>query len=490
MPPCSVETKVNAVILILTDLLKMNFIFRIEKLLPAYPRRCVLVVYCGIALIFCGCASAPKNDWSGKTTERSSQIVNSIGGNSAKNRMEKSRMLQTLERVTWGGVAAIEQGGKNLAPVASANLTAIQDELVKRLTQKSVFSNLEIVGLPGRAETEVTSLQMHVVLQHESTTSTVIGDLKKTSYHLFGQIVFFDTRAAMQVTAAYPISLITAELGEVTAEKLANFCIFNQKKARDGKPLGFIEQIIFLLENEAIIPRAVLPPVAVLPVDLQPLNGKLNISVYNKSLLDHSVLEIPSNNVLTWPDQMGRNLSALLGANTGLPINPYVGNNTNDQFSSLSVLSQAAALTMRTAENQQILGKISPPRYFLELQLQRITREESSDVQKRRTFQTALNYGAEICISLKNADSGKLSEQVVLKLAGEGRNLGRLAARYRAISEFNVLKNKISDPQELFMNFSIYMDELLLQLAREIAFPEEDILKRFEKFRALMKRNA
>jgi hypothetical protein len=68
--------------------------------------------------------------------------------------------------------------------------------------------------------------------------------------------------------------------------------------------------------------------------------------------------------------------------------------------------------------------------------------------------------------------------------------LGPQAKKQGQIGEFVLKKDQLQNIQLHFSNLRSFLEEALLQLSREIAYPEEDWLKRFEKFRSNIKRNS
>lgn len=454
--------------------------------------------YLPILLFLAGCATTTKHDWSVGPTERGQTFLESKGAQAGKERLAKTAVIiQNREDVRWGGVAVVTENGQALAPMAGAKLEEFQNNLIRSLKGAVNIPGFNLLGL-GDALTDNERLSkapitFMVVIQHERMTTTPVLDTQKVRFDVIGQMIFLDNKSAMQLTAAYPVAVGVEDLGNPDPSELIRMALHTDKKAPDGKAISLVGQVMELLSNEAISPRAVFPPISVLPVMVGSGQVELNIGMFSGSKLQVDKATVPQDVAARWPDELGRTFATFLGANTGLPLNPYTTAGGATALKDDTVLSIASSFTMRQADNQQTYSKLTPPRYLLSVEFLSLTCMESDDKAKRKTFQTSVNYGFDVVVSLKNADTGKEVDRVAIKLEHGGKNLGALARKYGGISEF-VLKRQQSDgpvdPEVIKVNLRPFLDEFMLQLAREVAYPEEDLLKRFEKFRALIKRNA
>ena len=448
-------------------------------------------------LISTGCATAPKHDWTVKEINRGQTFMESKGAEAGKARLVKNSIAtqnQNREFIRWGGVAVVLQDGQSAASEAGSHLQRFQDELVERLQKNTEYPGFKLVGLSAglqdNQQAAAAPLILMVVLQNERVTITPLSVGKKVEYQVTGHVLFLDSKSAMQTTAAYPVAVTTVDLGETPISGLVNEALFSEKKASDGKSIGLIGQVADMLAEKAIVPRAVFPPVSVQRFSLQNNGGFLEKSLYLENKLQKQLSDMSESTASAWADELAGSLTVYLGANTGLPLNPYVAGGSEQKFTSDSVLSQAASLTMRTVDNQQMNSKLTAPRHVLNMSFSKFYLTESSDSSKRKTFQTTVNYGFDAVISLKNADTGKEVDRVVLKVGEGGKGLGPQAKKQGQIGEFVLKKDQLQNIQLHFSNLRSFLEEALLQLSREIAYPEEDWLKRFEKFRSNIKRNS
>lgn len=453
-------------------------------------------IFLGALLIATGCASAPKHDWTVKEINRGQAFMESKGAEAGKARLVKNSITtqnRNREFIRWGGVAVVLQDGQSAASEAGSHLQRFQDELVERLQKNTEYPGFKLVGLSAdlqdNQQAVAAPLILMVVLQNERVIITPLTVGKKVEYRITGHVLFLDSKSAMQTTAAYPVAVTTVDLGETPISDLVNEALFSKKKASDGKSIGLIGQVADMLAEKAIVPRAVFPPVSVQRFSLQNNGGFLEKSLYVENILQKHLSDMSESMASAWADELAGALTVYLGANTGLPLNPYVAGGP-EQFTSNSVLSQAASLTMRTVDNQQMNSKLTAPRHVLSVSFSKLYLTESSDPSKRKTFQTAVNYGFDAVISLKNADTGKEVDRVVLKVTEGGRGLGPLAKKYVELGVFVLKKDQLQNIQLHFSNLRSFLEEALLQLSREIAYPEEDLLKRFEKFRSNIKNNS
>lgn len=445
-----------------------------------------------------GCASSPKQDWNVGSLERGQTYIESRGAASGKARI--SRILPVdgkKESVRWGGVASALQNGTPIAPLASEKLAKFQEVLVREIKNTTNVLGFKLVGVnetaPDNQEASESGLILMILLQHERTTELKLSDEVKTSYELLGQLIFLDTKAAMQVTASYPLGVVVSDLGNANVSALIETALFSTRNADDGKPLGLVGQIMDFIQNEAVVPRALFPPVRVMPVEMAGLDNKFRISTLVGKKRSTNEVELGQEEVGRWSDELGRSLCSFLGANSGLPLNPFTSSGNTGRLTDDSTLSQAVALTMRTADNQMIMGKLTPPRYNIVMTINSLSCSEVEESAKRQTYQTTMNYGLESVIYLKNADTGKTVAAVGIRVDKGGKHLGLLAKRYQTLTEYKFRRKGAGEDvriEEIKTNLRSFLDELLLQLAREIAFTEEDVLKNFEDFRKLIKRNA
>ena len=290
----------------------------------------------------------------------------------------------------------------------------------------------------------------------------------------------------MQVTAAYPIGVVEADLftGDLTDDhkaRLASEALSGTRRTAEGKALSLCDQVVDLIEQDAVVPRSLFPPVAVARVELG--DGLSRGDVSGKGIA------LDASRVQAWGDILASAFSSYLGANSGFPVNPYTGGAM--AIGSDSTLSAAAQITMRRTDNQQLNATLRKPTYIFKLRITQLHATESKD--SKQTFLAVMDYGFSGSLTVLDADRG--SQVLVLPIDIPGRSGGgipsKLARKYKEITAVNVRRDRLAsgdvDHAEYWRG---RIEEFLLQLAREITFPEEDLGKRFDPVRQKVRRNA
>jgi hypothetical protein len=440
-----------------------------------------------MAAVLAGCVGTGHFDTPRAPIEKGNTSLDSVGSRASKTRMEATLAevsRKRLEPVYWAGVSISgTQPPEQVCPDFLGSIGRFNATLVTRLAAASTPSmQLQNVTAGGRAALNPdTGLIMMVVINGERWMDMPYYSLGPiVEYEIHGQIVFLDTLKSMQLTAAYPIGIRLREPtpGENRAQ-MVEAALFQDRRAPDGSALSLTDQVVEILERSALAPRALVPPIAVSSVILGPeitkmsgLNGPLNV--------DASALT-------SWPEELARSLATGLAANTGLPVNPY--RTSGDISGEERPLTQAGLMTLRRTEHQLkgVEIRLEAPTHLVQLTVDGLT--VGRDEKRSNRHLTVLRYGFVGTLTILACD-GPLT-RTVLQLPlefppREGSRLpAALARKYEALAEVKLTTERFNAvPPRVEDMCRDRISEFMLQLAREISFPEEDLARRFEVFRA------
>ena len=469
----------------------------------AQPWPTVRLPKCGVwslpvLLALAGCVTAPKMDTNVKTDIQHGQTyLDSQGASASKERMAKNlsdTVLKRREQVAWGGVTFFGSGDLALSmPRCTTNVAAkFQAALVAKLgTANPRMFELKYLGrgLGDNMQSDAAIIMVAALIQDEVSTrrDPIIDGNTRVELSISGQVLFVDSKAAMQVIAAYPVGVVQFDsvAGSATPELLASMAkeaLMGTKRLPDGKAASLCDQIVDLLDHEATVPRSLYPPAAVSRVELSPTISEANGP--------RGLVQLGQDTTKTWPDTFAAIFSTYLGANSGFPMNPYMPSGEL-KISSDRVLSAAANITMRSADNQQLNAKLRPPKLLFKLKVDSLC--ASLNPKKSKTFMKVVNYGFNGSVTVVSPDTG--TEVLSIPIEFPPKNAGGLPAKL--VLKYEELAS-VKFTAEEFQGDSINhaeiwrdrIDIFLGQLAREIAFREEDHANRFEIIRTQIKKNA
>jgi len=446
-----------------------------------------------------GCVSTLDVKSPSTDLKSASSYLASKGVTNAQDRIEgqlAESSQKRRERVFWGGVAITggnECPEKNLPLCANGSLLHEFEQSVgeKLRSIKSAHFDLQNTGAgPARADNwkDQDALVMMLVLVSENRfcqpDSGTVGNYR-AGIQIMGQLLFFDTSKNMQVTASYPLGVVqggyySTAPGDADFAALAKDALMSADRTADGKALSLSEQFLDQLAGRTLVPRAWRQPVAV---------GAVSFAVTCQKANDPGgARELSETLLARWSQQFANAFVNYLGTGSGLAVNPYTAGGEL-AVAKDRVLSAAATLTMRTTDRKMHNASLKPPRMLFNLQVSSL----SCSVSDRSTpFQTILNYGFHGELTVVNPDTGAnlLSLPVQIPAPKDSQLPRQLLEKYAKIAAVTPPK-AIADKGELDHAFwwQDMIDRSLTQLAREIAFEEEDLGHRFSTVREELKRS-
>lgn len=445
--------------------------------------------------MFGGCATPPRlasaPDEKGQTFGESKGVQAGLARTTETLSVSQSARK---ERIAWGGVSLFQIADRtNAMPISSALLKDLQESLVQSLSQAK-FQNFELVGLgKGIADNWSEALVMSVVLSYERIYSYPSLGKNKVHAEVSGEILFVDTKAQMQVTASYPIGSVIYDFvdGALDQEKiyfLVKQALIGKRKLADGKSTSLEGQVIQQLEGGAIAPRALRAPIAIESIEFAPK--------FSNALVLGKPFDLLEGQLVDWRDSWARTFCGFLAYGTGFPVNPYVG--IGGKITSEQSISRAAQMTMRRVDGQMQTLTIRKPVFNLVLKLDSLNADIAKDVQgtPRLTEEYGLvnlSYGFTGRLVAVNADTGKEIINIPLVVPGDRKSVGnsKLADKYLTVVSIPIrVKSLDENAIDHSANWSGRMKSFLEQLAHEIAFPEEDLAKRYGVLRNSIQRNA
>lgn len=445
-----------------------------------------------LVMILAGCVTAPVV----KTVEfreKGQTSGESQGAQAAKARMARALapgIQNRKERVLWGGVSVWgnDESGNN-APYCTKLASELQAVLVEALRTCDPPS-FELAGIgDGLADNwrQQDALVMVVVLSSEKVFSLPTSGQNRVNVDVMGYILFIDTKNGMQATSSYPLSVNVVDLLDhppTEDETIAMFktALLALDKNKSSRAYGLAGQVIETLAEGAMAPRAVRSPIAVDPVAFGP--------AIHAGLFLGKPFDVDVGRVAPWRDILANHLCLHLGFRSGFPVNPYTGNGS--MVRTEQSLASAAQLTMRRTDGQQLSVAIPKPVLLIHLQVDALIAEESR-VQPKEFALTKVAYGFHGKLRVLNADSGREIISVVIEVPGTRQTVSnsKLLKRYDDMVTVPLQTSTIEGGKVDHLGmWRSQLSRFVEQLAHEIAFPEEDVLKRFGVIRNSIQRNA
>jgi hypothetical protein len=400
------------------------------------------------------------------------------------------------ERVFWGGVAIVggDQDARKTLPLCSGGnlLGAFEKSLGEKLRSVAppLFDLQNTGGGPAKADNfkDQDALVMVVALVSENRfcqPDPIVAGKYRGVIKITAQLLFLDAGRNLQVTASYPLGiaqmgLYSAVPGDSDFAELAEAALMSDQRTSDGKPLSLRDQFLDQLARRTIVPRAWRQPIAV---------GGVSFSAgCQKTSVPGGVQEFPPDLFVRWSDQFANTFVNYLGTGSGLAVNPY---HPGGELAVAKdpVLSAVGSLTMRTTDRQMLNASLKPPRMVFSLQIDRLT----CSVNKRSTmFLNVMDYGFCGTLSVVNPDTGAnlMSLPFEIPVSKASKLPRQLAEKYAGISAVKLLKEIVQKGQvDHAYWWQESVDLFLLQLAREIVFPEEDLGHRFIGLREQLNRS-
>jgi hypothetical protein len=287
----------------------------------------------------------------------------------------------------------------------------------------------------------------------------------------------------MQLVANYPVGITQRDVFDrepsaVEFSTVAKTALMGSERFRDGSAASLSDQVADLLAGNAVVPRAIFPPIAVAPVALGP-----DCSVANTP---HGPVDIPPETIVRWSDEFALALGSYLGTGSGFAVNPYLPGGSQD-IRSDRVLSAARQITLRSVGNQQRNVTLKVPTLIFKVEvssLRTIRNEKESNPSAEY-----VNYCISGRLLVVNGDTGQRVQEVRLEWPPSPslRLPAKLASKYMEQSRKSFT---LGQPVDQIDVWQTKIDLFLRQLAREIAFPEEDLARRFEDLRSQIRHNA
>jgi len=398
------------------------------------------------------------------------------------------------ERVFWGGVAitgGAEGPEKNLPLCANPSLLHEFEQSVgeKLRSVNPAHFDLQNTGAgPARADNwkDQDALVMMLVLSSENRfcQSSSSVDNYRAGVQVLGQLLFFDTSKNMQVTASYPAGVVQGGFYSTTPSDadfaaLAKDALMSADRTAGGKALSLRDQFLDQLAGRTLVPRAWRPPVAV---------GAVSFAApCQKTDVPGGTQELPETLLARWSQQLANAFANYLGTGSGLAVNPYTAGGEL-AVAKDRALSAAATLTMRTTDRKMHNASLKPPRMLFNL---RVASLSCSVSDRSVDSKHLLNYGFRGELTVVNPDTGANLLSLPLQIpAPKDSKLPRpLLEKYAKIAEVTV--HSVADTREVDHAFrwQEMIDHSLTQLAREIAFQEEDLGHRFSTVREELNRS-
>ena len=430
---------------------------------------------------------------------RASSYLASAGVTNAQNRIEAQlaeSSQKRRERVFWGGVAVAggDQESQDALPLcANRNLLHEFEQSVgeKLRSVNPPHFDLQNTGAgPARADNwrDQDALVMMLVLVSEDRfcqPDPAMPEKYRVIIKITGQLLFLDTSKNMQVTASYPLAvaqrnLTTTPPGEAEFAELAKQALMSEQRMPDGKAASLRDQLLDQLTGRTIVPRAWRQPVAVGGVSLSAACRKVDVPGGSQ--------ELPESLLARWSAQFANTFVEYLGTGSGLAVNPYMAEGQS-AVARDRALSAAASLTMRTTDRKMLNASLKPPRMVFNLEIDQLT---CSMNQRSTMFLNIMDYGFAGKLTVMNPDTGATFLSLPLQIpAPDSSKLPRpLLQKYAGISAVKLLKETVEKGQvDHAYWWQESIDGYLLQLAREIAFEEEDLGHRFTRLRGELKRS-
>lgn len=462
-------------------------------------------------LFLTGCVTAPninfdsvKTDLNKGQTYTTSTGIQKASQKQTDNSKKISLKSGKRECVTWGGVVLagskdfpimdfhdLENHEKCLAGDHEKCSVAVLNRRLIEVLQASRPAGFDIDTGGKGDDKESAPVQMFLALSSEylrTRPDPLIEGNLRVELEIQGQLLFLDPKADMQVVGSYPLgtTVIDSISGKPSVEKLRELALdafVKPKESPEAPALSLADQVTDLLGKYAINARGLRAPLAVAPFAIE--------STSLAAVSPEGLTRLEQKQVADWPDFFGNALSNRLAINSGFPVNPYTSSEQQAQFLNNKTLNAAWQLSFRTPSNSNRTAKLQRPAHRIQVTLKKlyVVFDQDRSAKYIRTF----NYGFDLDVSLLQVDTGeKLVDKVSVSVPGKrGKFMTEeMVEKYSKLSRVKMrhvdLENHKIDHLAMWRGS---IDRYLLQLANEIAYPEEDAKSRFQKFRDELKRN-
>ncbi len=431
-----------------------------------------------------GCATGPI-DLSGVAvqTEKKSNYLESVGITESNKRLA-SKSGQVRERVAWNGVAVFVAGIESQdLPIGSALKEELNTNLVERLTG-IVPGHFELDLMDSGSN--VSPLKAVLALVSESAV-TLTGSGTSTSdgmYSIFGDLLFLDSKDNMQVVSSYPVgcTVITnfalAASGAQFSE-LARIAMTGTNRLTDGSPLSICDQVIDLIAKDSVTPRGFQPPIQV---------SRLVFTNCEIASVPQGIVNINPDSLIRWSDDFGYRFSGYLGTGSGLPVNPYLpeGKQTGEAAGVMErdrILGRSVQIAInRNGQNQLVAARLPKPRLLIQIEIHQL--HAALNENESTMFSKTVDYGMSGTLTVINPDfpeQRQLIQRVPIEFPASKKNKlpSELADKYAQLCHHYFTNDQFGGPIDHEQIWRNKIDIFLMQLAREIAFSQEDIAQRF-----------
>ncbi len=444
-----------------------------------------------------GCAGPDVNFGSvAVSSNASASYMDSNGIQKSSERIARKQQLIDVqtnrrERVFFGGVSVFGNGleAKDL-PICSALRDDLQNELLGRLKNLTP-ANFEIANLGSGFNESLTShdglfMVLSLVGENAQTDKILQGKIRG-QVSIFGQLMFLDAKRENQLVASYPLGIFESDLFDSPPShsqltELAKMGMVGSKNSDPSKAVSICDQVEGLLKNQAVAPRAIFAPIEVSPITFSLASEEVQTPDGN--------IMISNDQLTKWSDELSARFSGYLGTGSGLAINPYLpggerrmGNNRVTQYASRT-------FAMRRGNAGDILAKLPVPSLLINFEVTSMF--VKLDDKKSDAYTKIVDY----CFTGILVAKRPLTGEVICELPIEfpvvhSKGLPRqLVKVYQGLVEKTYSTDMLSSHPNHGAILAEKLDLILNQIAREIAFPEEDIASRFGKLRGDVKLNA
>jgi len=363
-----------------------------------------------VGVVLCGCVGTGPDFKGVKTdTQKSASYLDSAGITNSQKRMAENMaesVQKRREQVSWGGVAVFgnKPEGEDL-PVSSKLSAEFQGALVEKLRSihPATFDLKNLgSGVADNLRSQDALLLVVALAAEYPSHCPELFDRSKTRGEMTikGHLLFLDSKNGMQLVASYPIgvklwNVFDQEPSPAEFSTLARTALMGSERLPDGGAVSFTDQVTALLARNAVVPRAIFPPIAVAPVTFSP-----DCSVANTP---QGSVNIPPKTFARWSDEFALAFGNFLSTGSGFAVNPYLPGGSR-VIGSDRVLSAAGHITMRTVDNQQLNASLKAPTltFKLEVTSLRSIRNEKQSTQVKEV----VNYCISGRLLVVNADTG------------------------------------------------------------------------------------
>jgi hypothetical protein len=430
-------------------------------------------------------------------TERKSNYLDSAAiASSSKRIADKDNHADISEKVAWNGVSVFGNGlESNDLPFGSK----LKPQLAKALSEKlqkvnPIHFSLDLVDTAGEAGPLKSVLAL--ISESVSTHADALQPGKITArYSIYGDLLFLDSKNDMQVVSSYPVGSTVADTYEtmptaLQTMELAKMAMFSTNRLSDGSAFSICDQVADLMAEDCVTPRALTLPIQV---------GQLRFQNCEVATTPQGDVHISPDTLARWADEFGFRFAGYLGSGSGLPINPYLpgGDKAANDAGSLErdrVLSASVQIAIRrNGQDQLVQAKLPRPRFMLQLQIQSL--HAAVNTKESTMFSKTVNYGFTgklVVLKPDATDVWRAVQEYPLDFPAKKQDHlpEALVAKYEKLSEAYFTPDQFNGAIDQAQQWHDNIDKCLMQLAREIAFPGEDLGKRFGSLRTKIKLNA